>query len=188
LNNTQETHFQTKKKLSENQNEKMNDHRFTTREKNRLNIEKIMPAEKRVSVPVGVSPPVFDFNFIEQTNPAAAPANKQKQVKFAKKSLIKTQGNTVSSEQVSEADKIVNAVLSVKKCIVEEVSANFEQKLEKLDEAIIELISCKAENERLKGKIDNMTKENYKLKKEIKNYRQIMPGFFIKVKKDEFDF
>ena len=182
MNNTQETNFQTKKNLSKNQHDKMNDRRFITREKSKLNIEKTMPAEKRVLSPE------FDFNFMEQTNPSIMPINKQKQVKFIKKNLVKTQESSISSKQISEADKIVKAVLSVKKCIVEEVSASFEQKLEKLDEAIIELISSKAENERLKCKIDNMTKESYKLKKELKSYRQIIPGFFIKVKKDEFSF
>lgn len=91
----------------------------------------------------------------------------------------------ISQRVESDAELIVNAIINTRNHIVNEVSTNFEKKLEKLDEALLELISCKTENERLKGKIDNLTRENFRLKKEVNSFRSFMPGVFIKVKKDE---
>ena len=79
---------------------------------------------------------------------------------------------------------LMSEVLNARNYIVEEISLTFEKKLEKLDEAIVELINCKAENERLKYKIDNLTRENYRLKKDVESFKPIMPGVFVKTKKD----
>lgn len=161
----------------------MGDFKFTTREKNQLNIEKSLFTDKKAE-------PAFGFP--GQTNPACSSVKKEKHAgdKKIQKTQLKVRENStnpITVKEESEADQIVNAVIMAKKSIVEEISANFEKKLEKLDDAIIELISCKTENERLKAKIDNLTRENYKLKKETRSFRQIMPGFFIKVKTEEIN-
>jgi len=92
--------------------------------------------------------------------------------------------NPISLPAGSKVSAIMNEILNTRTYIVEQLSTTFEKKLEKLDEAIVELISCKTENERLKGKIDNLTRENYRLKKEIESFKSIMPGIFVKIKKD----
>jgi len=141
----------------------MGEFKFTTRDTTSIDVEKTLPS-KQVAV---------------EKKPLIT------------KSLMKVQDkvtNPIVPERPSEANQIINSVLNARKYIVEEVSANFEKKLEKLDDAIIELISCKAENERLKGKIDNLTKDNYKFKRELKRFKSVMPGLFIKMKKDGLDF
>ena len=157
----------------------MGDFKFTTREKTAPNIARTLSAKEKQPV-----------HSAGQTNPVNSTTKQKQDNPSEKKNLVKVQKNSANkiiSKTDSEVEQIVKAVITAKNSIVEEVSASFEQKIEKLDEAIVELISCKAENERLKGKIDNLIKENYKLKKEIKSFRSIMPGFFIKVKKDEID-
>ena len=92
--------------------------------------------------------------------------------------------NPISVPAGSKVSAIMNEILNTRTYIVEQISETLEKKLEKLDEAIVELISCKTENERLKGKIDNLTRENYRLKKEVESFKSLMPGIYVKIKKD----
>lgn len=165
----------------------MGEFKFTTRDTSQLNLEKTLAKEEK-NLP--------DFNFSGQTNPVSKTTTREKTASTVEKTetttanpvkVIEKQETPVTTKPDSEIEQIVNAVICAKNSIVEEVSANFEKKLEKLDDTIIELISCKAENERLKAKIDNLTRENYRLKKETRSFRQVMPGFFIKIKTEGFN-
>ncbi|HSA07085.1 MAG TPA: hypothetical protein P5556_07875 [Candidatus Gastranaerophilales bacterium] len=185
--NKQENNIQNAKNLSKNQYKNMGEFKFTSKDTSEFNIEKLMPVnEKNLSTD-------FNFSFAAQANPVIPPViNKDTQKQVLKEenklpAIAKKNLNPVVPETDSEAEQIVNAVFSAKKYIVEEISEIFEKKLEKLDDAIMELISCKAENERLKAKIDNLTKDNYKLKKEIKSFKPIVPGLFIKAKNEEIN-
>ncbi len=113
--------------------------------------------------------------------------NLEKPVIAEQAALNKTNPVTHSTSG-SKVATLMNEVINARNYIVEEISATFEKRLEKLDDAIVELISCKTENERLKGKIDNLTRENYRLKKEVESFKSIMPGVFIKLKKDTINF
>jgi len=98
---------------------------------------------------------------------------------------VKSSYNPIkTADSASKVAVLMNEVINARNYIVEEISSTFEKKLEKLDDAILELINCKTENERLKNKIDNLTRENYRLKKENESYKLVIPGVFIKVKKD----
>lgn len=108
---------------------------------------------------------IAEKSLVNQTSPIEAP----------KMPVAKT------SQKVST---LMNEVLNARNYIVEELSATFEKKLEKMDEAIVDLISSRTENERLKAKIDNLTRENYRLKKEIESFKSVVPGVYIKSKKD----
>lgn len=110
---------------------------------------------------------IAEKTVLNKTNPTAAPKPP---------ALNESSGSKVAM--------LMNEVINARNYIVEELSASFEKKLEKIDDAIVELINCKTENERLKGKIDNLTRENYRLKKEIESFKSVVPGVFIKVKKD----
>lgn len=88
---------------------------------------------------------------------------------------------------VNGVARVMTEIINTRNYIVEELSATFEKKLEKIDDAVIELISSKTENERLKSKIDNLTKENYRLKKELECYKPVVPGLFVKINKDRIN-
>lgn len=110
----------------------------------------------------------------------------EKTITAEKTMLNKTNPVTVPSSG-SKVATLMNEVINARNYIVEEITSSFEKKLEKIDDAIVELINSKTENERLKGKIDNLTRENYRLKKEIESFKSIMPGVFIKVKKESIN-
>ena len=54
------------------------------------------------------------------------------------------------------------------------------QKLEGLDEVVVELIQVKTENENLRIKLNQMTKENFELKNSLEQFRPVGFGFFVK--------
>jgi len=117
------------------------------------------------------------------TSREKTPINLEKTITAEQGAQNKTNPITAAAPG-SKVTILMNEVLNARNYIVEELSATFEKKLEKLDDAIIELINSKAENERLRGKIDNLTKENYRLKKEIESFKSVVPGLFVKIKKD----
>jgi hypothetical protein len=158
----------------------MGEFKFTTFDRSDLNPDKIMPVSEKTL------PTDFDFNTSQNlTNPVTAQENRLEKELVKPEPVVKQDADLPACKEDSESQQIVNAVIYAKNHIVQEISEIFEKKLEKIDDAIIELISCKAENERLKAKIDNFTKENYKLKKTVKSFRQVVPGIYIKGKNEE---
>ncbi len=166
LNKIQEKKFKTNTAdILNNQNIDINKVKYTTKDSHRPD-----PLKNNAAF-------IKQANITKHTNPV----NETKKLSSSKNNKIKP----LSEKVETDAELITNALLSMRTHIVNEVSENFEKKLEKLDEAIIELISCTTENERLKAKIDNYTRENFRLKKEINSFKSIMPGVYIKNKKDE---
>ena len=88
----------------------------------------------------------------------------------------------------NEAMQMINALIHTQNHIVQELTEVFDKRLEKFDDIILDLIRCKTENERLKQKVDNLTRDNYKSKKEIESFRSIIPGVYIKKELDKTRF
>lgn len=55
-----------------------------------------------------------------------------------------------------------------------------DEKLEGMDDVVVELIRCKTDNETLKQKIVDLNKEVYQLKNELNSYRPVGLGFYKK--------
>lgn len=88
----------------------------------------------------------------------------------------------------NEAMQMINALMHTQNHIVEQLTDAFDKRFEKFDDIIIDLINSKTENERLKQKIDNLTRENYRYKKEVESYKPIFSGVFIKKEIDKTKF
>lgn len=88
----------------------------------------------------------------------------------------------------SEAMQMINALVHTQNHIVQELTDVFDKRLEKFDEIVMDLVRCKTENERLKQKVDNLTRDNYKYKKEMECFKSILPGVYIKKELDETRF
>lgn len=93
--------------------------------------------------------------------------------------LIKSEKTLDSEEQVNS---LVNTVIDVRENIVERLTKFIDDKLDGLDEVMIELIKCKTENERSKLKIDQLVKDNYSLKAEIESFKPVALGLYLKKK------
>lgn len=59
-----------------------------------------------------------------------------------------------------------------------------DEKLEGMDDVVLELVRCKTENENLKNKVNELNKENFKLKNALNSFKPLVCGFFIKKEED----
>ena len=55
-----------------------------------------------------------------------------------------------------------------------------DEKLEGMDDVVLELVRCKTENENLKNKVNELNKENFKLKNILNSFKPLIAGFYIK--------
>lgn len=60
------------------------------------------------------------------------------------------------------------------------ISKVIDEKLEGMDDVVVELIRCKTDNETLKQKIVDLNKEIYQLKNELNSYKPVGLGFYKK--------
>jgi len=118
----------------------------------------------------------------------------EKKVSAIKKEDLNIIENAEKTEIVSvpainnEAMQMINALIHTQNHIVQELTEVFDKRLEKFDDIIMDLIRCKTENERLKQKVDNLTRDNYKYKKEVESFKSLIPGLYIKKELDKTRF
>ena len=101
----------------------------------------------------------------------------------------KVNGNAVahcpsqtSSDAKNAAYTIENIVSSLN-VIQDNLSKILDEKLDGMDEVIVELIRCKTENENLRFKINELNKENFSLKNKLNTFKPF--AFNLYTKKDE---
>ena len=63
------------------------------------------------------------------------------------------------------------------------ISKVIDEKLEGMDEVVVELIRCKTDNETLRQKIIDLNKEIYRLKNDLNSYKPVGLGFYKKKEK-----
>jgi len=106
--------------------------------------------------------------------------------------LKNIQETATPSTAITQADsqKVVGNLLSslesMEKNITDSMAKIIDEKLDGMDEVVIELIRCKTENETLRQKINELNKENYHLKNSVKSYKSVGLGLFIKKANDDF--
>ncbi len=70
--------------------------------------------------------------------------------------------------------------------IVSKISDVLSEKMDGLDEIIVELIRSKTENETLRQRLNELNKENFNLKNENASYKPIGLGLYVKKTTDDF--
>ena len=76
---------------------------------------------------------------------------------------------------------IIEAVSQAKENILNDLSRLMDEKLEGMDEVVVELIKCKSENETLKQKLKLINEENNYLKAELSKFKAIKFGLYRKL-------
>ena len=88
----------------------------------------------------------------------------------------------VMNKQNSQA--VVNGLLDtlnqMENNITSSVAKLIDEKLEGMDDVVLELVRCKTENENLKNKVNELNKENFKLKNVLNSFKPLVAGFYIK--------
>ena len=79
---------------------------------------------------------------------------------------------------------VVNGLLETLNKIENKITTSMtkliDEKLEGMDDVVVELIRCKTDNETLKQKIVDLNKEVYQLKNELNSYKPVALGFYKK--------
>lgn len=90
--------------------------------------------------------------------------------------------NALTERVASKSDiaVILETITQSKENILEDITKLIDEKLEGMDEVVVELIKCKSENETLKQKVKLLNEENIILKSELNKYKQIKFGFYYK--------
>ena len=94
---------------------------------------------------------------------------------------------TVSHASLSQ---LFSTIKGLEDNLCDKLASMLDEKLEGMDEVVLELVRVKTENESLRTKISELDKENYGLKKELKSFVRTTFGLYRKVnnKKKEYNF
>ena len=89
---------------------------------------------------------------------------------------------TASSVQSSSAAvrSILTTLQELEIKLSNKIAKVIDEKLEGMDDVVVELIRCKTDNETLKQKIVDLNKEVYQLKNELNSYKPVALGFYKK--------
>lgn len=98
-------------------------------------------------------------------------------VSLPSRKTVLTGTNSISNGSIVQ---LVNTLKNIEKSMTERVTALLDEKLDGMDDVVMELIRVKTENETMRFKINELNKENYKLKKEINSFKKIPFGFYAK--------
>ena len=84
------------------------------------------------------------------------------------------QGNTAAVRSILTTLQDLEVKLSNK------IAKVIDEKLEGMDDVVLELVRCKTENENLKNKVNELNKENFKLKNILNSFKPLVCGFYVK--------
>ena len=105
---------------------------------------------------------------------------------------VQAQKNVVTNpiaeaKQVSAVRNILNSLQDMEKNLNETISRVIDEKLEGMDEVVVELIRCKTDNETLRQKIITLNKEIYQLKNDLSAYKPVGLGLYRKKERHSWD-
>ena len=101
----------------------------------------------------------------------------------AKKNVTNPLAISVPAVPQKEASMMKNLLGSLKEMeanLSDRIAKVIDEKLEGMDEVVVELIRCKTDNETLRQKIIDLNKEIYQLKNDLNSYKPIGFGMYRK--------
>lgn len=111
--------------------------------------------------------------------------NEVQNLKRIKEESARSTALTQSGSQ-KVVENLLTTLQDIEKNITNSMSKIIDEKLDGMDEVVVELIRCKTENETLRQKINELNKENYHLKNTMKSYKSVGFGFYVKKSTDDF--
>lgn len=85
-----------------------------------------------------------------------------------------------AEKTTSAVASILNSIRNMETTLSDKIAKVIDEKLEGMDEVVVELIRCKTDNETLKQKIIDLNKELYQLKNDLNSYKPIGLGLYKK--------
>ena len=117
----------------------------------------------------------------------AAPAEVRHVAAIRQNQNAQTQ-QTQLQKQIAEISisKIENSLSGLQKSIIARMESLLSEKMDGLDEVVLELIRAKTENETLRTRLNELNKENFALKNEAARYKLLGMGLYVKKAEAEF--
>ena len=110
-----------------------------------------------------------------------------RKLKNAKSSIVaemvdKKSALSVVSKPNSQAvvNNLLDTLTKMETNITSSMTKIIDEKLEGMDDVVLELVRCKTENENLKNKVNELNKENFKLKNILNSFKPLVCGFYVK--------
>ena len=107
-----------------------------------------------------------------------------KKLKNAKSSVLNIVKKPLPVVSKPNSQIVVNNLLeklnNLENNITTSMTKLIDEKLEGMDDVVLELVRCKTENENLKNKVNDLNKENFKLKNILNSFKPLMCGFYVK--------
>lgn len=100
---------------------------------------------------------------------------------------LPAKSETMKVDQLSTGS-FLRKLDSMETNVISRITDVLSEKLDGLDEVIVELIKAKTENETLRQKVNELNKENFALKSENASYKPVGLGFYVKKSTDDFTF
>ena len=92
-----------------------------------------------------------------------------------------------AEKHASAVASILTSIRDMESNLSEKISKVIDEKLEGMDEVVVELIRCKTDNETLKQKIIDLNKEVYQLKNDLNSYKHVGLGLYKKKERHVWD-
>ena len=90
-----------------------------------------------------------------------------------------------TQQQLAVTQEMLKTFKSMEQKLVSKISTVIDEKLEGMDEVVVELIRCKSENETLRQRINELNKDIYALKRELNLYRPVAFNLYVR-QQEEF--
>ena len=93
------------------------------------------------------------------------------------KSAVLKGSNSISNASIVQ---LVDTLKGIERSMTDRITSLLDEKLDGMDDVVMELIRVKTENETMRFKINELNKENYRLKKEVNSFKKVPFGFYAK--------
>ena len=109
---------------------------------------------------------------------------------FAPQKSLPAKNDSIKLEPINAnvQTAFIKRIDAVENNVINKITDVLSEKLDGLDEVIVELIKAKTENETLRQKVNELNKENFALKTENSSFKPVGLGFYVKKPTDEFTF
>ena len=105
-----------------------------------------------------------------------------------KKSEIVRQEAIIPISSMTSQNAVMKKMDTVEANVISKITDVLSEKLDGLDEVIVELIKAKTENETLRQKVNELNKENFALKTEVSSFKPVALGLYVKKSNDNYSF
>lgn len=109
------------------------------------------------------------------------------EVKNLRKVQAAKNAPVVPAKRSTPIMNILSSLKEMENSLSDRISKVIDEKLEGMDEVVVELIRCKTDNETLRQKIIDLNKEIYQLKNDLNAYKPVALGFYKKKEKNIWD-